>query len=476
MFCVFFVSYRGKKGTRRRKRRTRSTRPKTRARPSRKVGRKRSGNSGKRKQSRTKRTRRGRQGGSGQTTMIQTRWAEPTRMAAQPRCAPRSTHLVVPDEPVSPCGSASSNSSKSGSSKSSTSSSSGSSSSSSESDESAKKSPLLQNGALKAAKMQALEKGKERAKPNFLVETHGRPPSKLPTRQTREEKFGGSAHHVRCIEILKSFFSNEHGYSLGNLVHHYKNCSGQLKAAMPIPWPVPKGQGSSRINRLSSTHLWRASAVRKRKSTICFHTTGSAERLQCPSVEANITTLPQPNTTVCVPNASCSLRFLPKCTSRLYLWDTTSIIERWLGSSHCWGVWLATNQHRCSNRAPYRPPHLPALTTALSKDRLMEANMESTARWHVSTGLYPKQYSACPGVCANGEKFWNLSSRARVCLGGNSDPTIHRVWWLGTPRRLSEWCTIVRPPFCPLPLADAGSQVPVRLQFKIGEVMPMNWG
>ena len=73
--------------------------------------------------------------------------AEPTRMASQPRRAPRSTHLEVPEDPLSPCGSASSRSSKSGSSKSSTRSRSGSSSSSNESDESAEMSPVLQQGS-----------------------------------------------------------------------------------------------------------------------------------------------------------------------------------------------------------------------------------------------------------------------------------------------------------------------------------------
>ena len=137
----------------------------------------------------------------------------------------------MPEELLSPLGSASSSSSKSGSSKSSTSSSSGSSGSSSESGESAEKSPVLQKGVLKAAKTEALEKGKEKARPHFLVETHGRPPSKLPTGQTRQEKFTGSAHRVRSIEILKSFFNNEYGYPLGTFVHHYKNCCGQLNAA-----------------------------------------------------------------------------------------------------------------------------------------------------------------------------------------------------------------------------------------------------
>ena len=151
-------------------------------------------------------------------------------MASQPRRAPRSTHVDVPEEPLSPLGSASSSSSKSGSSKSSTSSS-GISSSSSESDESAEKSPVLQKGVLKAAKTEALEKGKEMARPHSLVMTHGCPPSKLPTGQTRQEKFTASAHHVPSIEMLKSFFNNAYGNSLGTFVHHYKKCCGQVKAA-----------------------------------------------------------------------------------------------------------------------------------------------------------------------------------------------------------------------------------------------------
>ena len=52
-----------------------------------------------------------------------------------------------------------------------------------------------------------------------MVETHGCPPSKLPTGQTRQEKFTGSPHHVQSIEIVKSFFTNEYGYLLGTFVH-----------------------------------------------------------------------------------------------------------------------------------------------------------------------------------------------------------------------------------------------------------------
>ena len=71
----------------------------------------------------------------------------------------------------------------SGSSTNNTISSSGGSSSSSESESSAQKSLVHYKGALKAAKTKALEKGKEKAKPRFLVETHGGPPSKLPVGQ-----------------------------------------------------------------------------------------------------------------------------------------------------------------------------------------------------------------------------------------------------------------------------------------------------
>ena len=152
--------------------------------------------------------------------------AEPARIVALPRRAPRSTHLEVPDGPLSPCGSASSSSSKSSSSKSSTSSNSGISSRNSERDESAERSPVHPKGPLKAAKTEALEKGKERAKPHFMVETHGRPPSKLPTGHTRQEKFTASAQHVRSIEILKSFFSNEYGYSLGFSSTITRNAAG----------------------------------------------------------------------------------------------------------------------------------------------------------------------------------------------------------------------------------------------------------
>ena len=64
-----------------------------------------------------------------------------------------------------------------------------------------------------------------------MVETHGCPPSKLPTGQTRQEKFTGSPHHVRSVEIPKRFFSNKYGHLPGTFVHHYKNWCGQLKSA-----------------------------------------------------------------------------------------------------------------------------------------------------------------------------------------------------------------------------------------------------
>ena len=132
--------------------------------------------------------------------------AEPAQMAAAlPRRAPRSTHLEVKDYLPSPCGSASGSSSKSNNN---TSSSSGSSSSSSESEDNAPKSPVHYKGALKAAKTEVLQKGKHKAKPHFLVETHGRPPSKSPAGQRRQGKFTGLARHVRSMDILKSCFSN----------------------------------------------------------------------------------------------------------------------------------------------------------------------------------------------------------------------------------------------------------------------------
>ena len=131
--------------------------------------------------------------------------AEPARMVAYPRRAPRSTHVRVKDDRPSPCGSASGSSSKSGSSNNSTSSSGD--SSSSESEDNTQKSPVHCKAALKAAKAEAPEKGKERAKRHFVVETHGRPPSRLPGGQTRHDKSTRSPDHVRSIEIMKS--SNE---------------------------------------------------------------------------------------------------------------------------------------------------------------------------------------------------------------------------------------------------------------------------
>ena len=159
---------------------------------------------------------------------------EAARMTAVPRPAPRSTHLEVMDDVPSPCGSASGNSCKSGSSNSSTSSNSGSSNSSSERQESAQKRPVHHKRALEAKKTEAPEKRKEKAKSHFLVEAHGRPPSKLTTGQTRQEKFTRSPQHVQSVEIFKSFFSKELGYSLRTFVHHCKNCYGQLKSATAL--------------------------------------------------------------------------------------------------------------------------------------------------------------------------------------------------------------------------------------------------
>ena len=152
---------------------------------------------------------------------VQEIMVDASRMAALPRRAPRSTHLEVKDNLPSPCGSASGSSYKSSSSNNSTSISNGSSSSSNQSKDSAPKRPVHYKGALKAAKTE----------PHLLVETHGRPPRKLPAGRTRQEKFTGPAQHVRSIDILKSFFKNQYGYLLCYFVHHYKNCCGQPKSA-----------------------------------------------------------------------------------------------------------------------------------------------------------------------------------------------------------------------------------------------------
>ena len=116
--------------------------------------------------------------------------------------------------------------------------------SSSESKDSAPKTPVYYKGTLKAAKTEALEKGKEKAQSHFLVETHGRPPSKLPVGATRQEKLTGLAHHVRSIDILKSFFNNEYGYSLGTFGHHYNNraaAAAECIRAQSVPRAVHGG-------------------------------------------------------------------------------------------------------------------------------------------------------------------------------------------------------------------------------------------
>ena len=127
-----------------------------------------------------------------------------------------------------------------------------------------------------------MQKGKEKAKPHFLVETHRRPPSKLPTGQERQQKFRGSALHVWSIEILKSFFSNEYG-SLGTLVHHYKNCCKRLKSATTaqamrvhyVPsaplvslWSVGRVPRRIRCTRRVRTYPWRPSCRSARISCL----------------------------------------------------------------------------------------------------------------------------------------------------------------------------------------------------------------
>ena len=84
-------------------------------------------------------------------------------------------------------------------------------------------------GALKVAKTEAPKNAKRKGQPHFSVETHGRAPSKLPAGQIRQQKGTALAQHVRSIKVVKQFFTNEYGCSLGTFVHHYKNCCGQLK-------------------------------------------------------------------------------------------------------------------------------------------------------------------------------------------------------------------------------------------------------
>ena len=58
---------------------------------------------------------------------------------------------------------------------------------------------------------------------HFYVETSGRPPRVLPTRATRQEKHKSSDAHQRSLQILEEFLQ-DYDTSLGQLVHHYKEC------------------------------------------------------------------------------------------------------------------------------------------------------------------------------------------------------------------------------------------------------------
>ena len=60
-------------------------------------------------------------------------------------------------------------------------------------------------------------------KPHFFVETSVRPPLKLPTRATRQEKHKSSDAHQRSLQILEEFLQ-EYDSNLGQLAHHYKEC------------------------------------------------------------------------------------------------------------------------------------------------------------------------------------------------------------------------------------------------------------
>ena len=55
------------------------------------------------------------------------------------------------------------------------------------------------------------------------METYGRPPRKLPTRATRQEKHKSSDAHQGSLQIPVEFL-REYDSNLGQLVHHYKEC------------------------------------------------------------------------------------------------------------------------------------------------------------------------------------------------------------------------------------------------------------
>ena len=135
----------------------------------------------------------------------------------------RST-LLERDDPMSPdSGKGRSGSgSEPSSSGSSTTSTSGSSSSNSGDTEQVEPSKLAKTkSALRTVKSEEVVARPK--KPHFFVETSGRPPLKLPTRATRQEKHKSSDAHQRSLQILEEFLQ-EYDSNLGQRVHHYKEC------------------------------------------------------------------------------------------------------------------------------------------------------------------------------------------------------------------------------------------------------------
>ena len=138
----------------------------------------------------------------------------------------RST-LLERDDPMSPdsgkgrsISGSGSESSSSGSSSTNTSVSSSSNSDDTEQDEPSKLAKT--KSALRNVKPEEVV-ARAKKRPRFYVETSGRPPRVLPTRATCQEKHKSSDAHQRRLQILEEFLQQYDG-SLGQLVHHYKEC------------------------------------------------------------------------------------------------------------------------------------------------------------------------------------------------------------------------------------------------------------
>ena len=136
----------------------------------------------------------------------------------------RST-LLVRDDPMSPDGGKARSTSGSGTESSNSGSSSTSTSVSSSSGDTEEDEPSKLAKTKSALRNVKSEEVAARAKkhPHFYVETSGRPPRVLPTKATRQEKHKCSDAHQRSRQILEEFLQ-EYNNSVGQLVHHYKEC------------------------------------------------------------------------------------------------------------------------------------------------------------------------------------------------------------------------------------------------------------